>query len=197
MRARDEPLTPEQWRLVETHRALAFKVAYRVLSYMKLSPATMDELVHDIGLNALIQAARRFDRARGFQFITYAWRVLVSAYGRYAPAYFGIRKGVRLVVAETDLRGAGWVYQHEPSTRSHVADVDNADEVAVLLGMLPPRERAALEGVYLRGLSDAEAGRRLGVSGQRVGQLRNRAIRAIRRCMAAAKTAPGENGGNA
>ena len=163
----------------------------------------LDDAVQ-LGFLALADAARLFDASRGYQFSTYACNVIY-----YRIAREGQREGViRLPAKQKKGASEEWNQKSEaaaacidfssyfrcrhqswydrdldwPDHRSASVPEDDY-ELGAQLAKLRPRERQAVEGYYLRGLTLQEVGDETGVCRERVRQLLARGIGELRRFM--------------
>jgi RNA polymerase primary sigma factor len=162
-------------RIVETHLRLAVGLARR---YFRPGYDLSDR-INDAAL-ALMQAANRFDFARGNRFSTYATWAILNELVRYDRKQRRHRD--RIVALYEDClatqEAAGEQYEREEAQDASRAVVER------LLGRLDGRERRILEfrhgigGIPEHSLN--EIGRDLGISKERVRQIEQRAHAKLR-----------------
>lgn len=151
------------------------------------------------GRLALVRAAELFDEARGFAFATYAYRCILRRVLRASleQRLIAVPSGL---CGERDqyraqarrmwcVRARGWdsaddfvavVDDLAQPAPTDCASVDRADLLEWVFRRLPPKEAGALRLLFLEGLTQQEAAQRLGVSQQRVHELRENAFRRVR-----------------
>lgn len=171
----------------------------------------MDDLVQ-AGRVALLEAAERFDPATGNRFTTYAqWCVsgqlklaakLLTERGIHVPVYYRQRNAqrdesatdrrhqmdeetARLVHAALNPRTLHCLEGGEESAarEQETPDTFEVEHLRWALGRLPPREREVLELCLGEGQTLQHVGERLGVTRERVRQLRIRGLERLRREM--------------
>lgn len=172
--------------LVVAHVPLVEKIARKVLR--RLPPhMELDDLIGD-GMVGLLDAARRYDAARGWRFATFAGHRIFGA------ILDGLRRQDPLArTHRAERRASGVDTLDEQLTAEHVArrgtwgvDMDQVIDhrqrrawVEHWLAALPRRE-AFVVRARLAGETQAAIARRLGVTAGRVSQLERRAIVRLR-----------------
>lgn len=185
------PLTEDEKRVVEENMRLVYKIARQRTN----SSLPFDDRVQ-AGARGLMRAAQKYDPARA-AFSTYAhrWiRNMIQAAERadgvvHVPSWVRYDHGDADAQARADrLRGhaeralmmvGGVVDDDVAGAGSSEAPVDDADEIAWLLGKLDrltARQREVLRAVFWDGDADAVIGRRYGVSRQRAWLWKERAL---------------------
>jgi RNA polymerase sigma factor (sigma-70 family) len=179
------PLTPAQRARVAENLNIARWAVRNFYPALRPDEPDFDDAVSIASLG-LIEAARRYDPGRS-SFMTYALFWCRNGLRRWwaTRRRKGFRQavpGVRVVSLNRDLGGRTIA----ASLRAPVIDLGGRHDTEVVmraLAELPGRHREVVDLTLLQGLTLEEAGRRLGVSGERVRQVRQRAVGAIReRC---------------
>jgi len=155
-------------------RALVEEQARALAGHFPGSCATVDDL-RTFGLEGLLEAARRFDPARGVPFAQWARLQIRSA----------ILDGVRLA-ENRPVNAARIAIAHAPDATPATPEemLASAQELALLptlLASLPAVERRLLELHYFGGQSLAQAASALGLPLTTARRLHNRALDALRR----------------
>lgn len=186
----DDPVAAKAARdtLIARNMGLVHKIARRF---------HIDTLVHeDIvqeGCIGLIQATEEFDPERGFRFTTFAiWKIrncigkaMVNSGVVRQPAYRWTKKlpvpRCHLDSQTFDTEVADEIYYPEDHESEYKPDDIRRLEVA-LSGLLA-RDRHAVVCTISWGWSLRETGRNLGISGERVRQIRDEALAKLRKNM--------------
>ena len=132
--------------------------------------ADIEEMVQDT-LLTVHRVRHTYDAGRPFT----PWLAAIAA----RRGIDALRRRSRIARFESPELGAYETFQ-DPAANSDVEVVHSAEEVALLLERLPPRQREALEALKLRQMTLAEASAQ---SGQSVGALKvnsHRALKALR-----------------
>jgi len=166
--------SPEVLALFHAEEALVEEQARALAGHVPRSCATVDDL-RTFGLEGLLEAARRFDPARGVPFAQWARLQIRSA----------ILDGVRLA-ENRPVNAATIAIAHAPDAQPATPEemVAAAQELALLptlLASLPAAERRLLELCYFGGQSLAQAASALGLPPTTAGRLHTRALDALRR----------------
>jgi RNA polymerase sigma factor FliA len=192
------PSTPQSFPAapsVTDHLGLVKKLAYRFARHRRLDLAALetDDLV-SLGTEALIDAARRFDPARGASFSTFAYcRVhgamldAIRAGGCYhgRQAHEGAETRQVLMVS---------LQEHEPRCLA-IPDEGPSPEDAVHAGVgvrrlrraiprLPAQERRLVEGTFFEELTLDELGAELGTSRSWTCRMLHRSLDHLRELLA-------------
>lgn len=162
IRMTDQHLYMDPDKLVEEYLPLVRSVAAKYSS----THNSLDDLVQE-GMIGLLEANQRFDPSRGTQFGTYA--------------HYWISKRILYVLErETDVPA-------DPNTMAEIADPAGAGAQLIssnLLSKLPREmplpERQVILFSYEKGYTIARIAEELGVSRERVKQLRAKALRRLR-----------------
>lgn len=185
----------ERDRLVTDNLRFARWVAAHHRRQSPLARRLSEDDLHAAALLGLVQASRQFDPARGVRFVTYAYRVCLTAMQR-AARHAGVVSLPSTVVqgsasAETMALLAP-VFRttcgpFPPARRRHarptvapVAD-ELCDRVRRALLDLPRAWREAVVWHYLEGLTMGEIAARKGVTRTRIGQIIKSARERLRR----------------
>jgi RNA polymerase primary sigma factor len=186
-RLQDEALAIKN-QIVQANLRLVVAIAKK-----RVSPAAdLFELISD-GNMSLMQAAEKFDFARGFKFSTYASWAIIRNFARSQPAERERRE--RFVT--------GLVEQFEVAADSdddeqqYESDLlRERDTIQAMLGRLDPRERQILINRFGLDGSDkltlVQLGRELGVTKERVRQLELRARSKLLKYAWVRRSAPDE-----
>ena len=148
---------------------VARSLARRVPTFV----ATFDDL-RALGLEGLLDAARRFDPARGVPFAQWA-RVRIRS---------TILDGVRSAGRQRNATAVAIVHADPTPAVSPETELGEAEERALLpalLATLPPAERRLLERYYFDGQSLAQAASALGLPTSTASRVHGRALDALRR----------------
>ena len=176
---------------VERHLPLAYATARRLMRRLPAS-VELDDLVQD-GARGLLDAADRFDPARGVKFETFAEPRILGAMldaqrvagvrdRRWRTRQGGGRRrpgnerepGVFVDLKDADLPSP------LPGPDALAAAAEAAERVRGAVAVLPRRERFVVESYYWGGVPLRKIGAALGVSESRAAQLHQRAIRMLR-----------------
>lgn len=167
-------LTPDQQELVTANLGLAYGYARR-----SRPPAGMDSDEWEAEcLYRLCKAAGSYEPSLGWKFSTYALRCLQSGWCHVATHRGRECRDWRRV---TNL-GEWDSFAVEPRPLLDPAQ-DSRKQLERLLATLPDKERAVLEGV-VRGEILAQIGRKIGVTRERVRQIKVMAITRLGRYVA-------------
>lgn len=153
--------------LLGRHEGLVHAVIRRV----EIGGVSYREAVQE-GRIGLWRAILGYDPERGTAFSSYAWRSIERHLWRYVGIYGQARQGLEEEPYETDLAERAW-------EEKQVAAALHEE-----LELLPERLKGVIEQVY--GLGEqppqkmAELGRQMGVSRERVRQLRNDGLALLR-----------------
>lgn len=169
-----EPLVP-----------LALRQARRFAArFPKVDPLGLESAA----LGALMKAAESYDPGWGSQFSTWAYRcvrfALLEYARRQARCKSPVLRRLRRPLSLSERAGGGpcTVLQALPAPGPTPAETyETSSAVGRVLARLPPRSAALLRLTELEGLSQAEAGRRLGLGESRVSQLRAQALARLRK----------------
>lgn len=159
-------------RLVEANLRYVVKIA----ALYRGQGLSLDDLVSE-GNMGMMAAAAKYDATRGTRFVTYAAPHVRRQIERAIEEQNGLYK-----VAHDDGRTAS---QDAPQTDSRVYSeaVENAIESA--LQLLPPREAQVVSrffGIGRERETMAEIAEDMGLKRERVRQIRDRAVRRLRKC---------------
>ena len=156
--------------LLEEHVGLV----HACIHYLEVGGVPYGEAVEE-GRIGLWRAILRYDATRGVAFSTFAWRRILGCIWRYAVTF--------------SQKGAG--LEEEPYEACYAELAEGAWEQAQVgealreaLGLLPERTRGIVEQVY--GLREepampmAEIGRQIGLTRERIRQLRNEGLALLR-----------------
>lgn len=184
-------LSPYGRRVVEENMPLALKVMVESGQGKRLDYADRRQ----VAMRGLIQAVLFFDDSYGIQFSTYAWRVIVTELRRANVSDVG---AVRIPF--------GALCQRRPETRDRAMNIlhaavfrldadwdepaycedgrdgysDAAGRLWEAIERLCPRDRAVIEGRYLKGQTLRYLGSQFGVTRERIRQIEATAIRRLR-----------------
>jgi RNA polymerase sigma factor (sigma-70 family) len=171
--------SPAAQELAADNVRLAFYLARRSWD-LDGRRADLSELEGD-ALQYLCYAATKFEEGHGPPFGTYAARLIWLRLGhrlRHRP------REINFTDLDALCGTAGWSVAKglEPLDPAPPPDEAAAvrEEAALALDALPPRLRQVLVGVVVEGKTLDAVGRRLGLSRERVRQLRNEALAAAR-----------------
>jgi RNA polymerase sporulation-specific sigma factor len=160
-------------RLIEAYQPLVFKVVMG----MGLPESYLLDMIQE-GTVGLIDAVERFDPARGFRFSTYA------GYRIRGAVLNALRRERARTVSVDDEGPTGPLERLEDAAASEALDAVEDAALAARLAQgireLPPRERAVVDGFYLRPRSPQTVARELGVSVSHLYRLRDRVLAALR-----------------
>lgn len=159
----------------EDHIRLAYKIAMR---FDPTRPIDDTETLGD-ALVGLTRAAQMFDESRGFQFTTYAWRVISVEImtnrrrrNRRNPLFMDLADSTGLAPqCHRDLTREIERFEEISTMRSHIQQ-------------LPRRNRTIIEA-RLAGRTLEDIGSQMGITKERVRQLEGQAIGWLRQSMAA------------
>lgn len=161
----------------------------------------------------LLRAAELWDSSRGVQFVSYAWRVIARRIAREAwlarvvrPPFnpklvsqrfrgavlAAMRSRPRGWLGKTAQAGAGevseivaWQAAPCPITAWNIRRIDAGEIVEKILAAIHPREAEVLRLLFLEDRTQGEAGEILGISRNRVQQIRDRGVERARKFVAA------------
>ncbi len=174
-------LTDEQRDLTERYLALAMSLAKTI----KLKWSEHREDIDAAARLALVEAAQAFNPRRGVKFPTFARFRIIGAirdlerhllnkgYPRQLP---NVARAFHYVPGD-DEGGMLMLMSREVGVG---ADVESADEVEHWLAALPPRHAQACRELYVAGLSQTEASRRIGLVRSRICTLNAEALEILR-----------------
>ena len=159
----------------EDHIRLAYKIAMR---FDPTRPIDDTETLGD-ALVGLTRAAQMFDESRGFQFTTYAWKVIA------VEIMINLRRRNRRNPLFMDLAdSSGFAPQcHRDLTR----EIERLREISTMrshIQQLPLRHRTIIEA-RLAGRTLEDIGSQMGITKERVRQLEGQAIGWLRQSMTA------------
>ena len=170
----NEPLTPTQRALVEQWRYLPRRL-YRALSHradVRLLGA--DDAV-SAGVEGLIRAARRYDPTMGIKFVSYAWQSVARMIVFRAEQWARGSADVSL-----DSIGPGDAEPFQPAApETEPADILLRERLDEALRSLPPRWRRVVQ-MRSAGRRLREVAETMGVSGERVRQVEQKALARLR-----------------
>jgi RNA polymerase sigma factor (sigma-70 family) len=177
-RAPARPLTATQRAQVAENVNLARWAVRRCYPDVRPGGPDYEDAVGVASLG-LVHAARRFDPARS-AFGTYAFLWCRAYLNRWWQdrARGGLRQAdgsARISRLDSDDRRP-----FRDSLPAPVTDPDALLDVEAVLAGLSPKARATLTLTFLEGRSLAEAGRELGLTGERVRQIRRRVVGLLR-----------------
>lgn len=167
----------ERNRLVEAHLSLPLSIA-RQLQRSMPPGCDLDDFV-SVGFMALIGAAARYDPGR-VKFKTFAQYRIRGAMLDYARALS--RELVR--VWPVGVRGMGGVYDPRAGPEQLACASERLTLVAETLQSLPPNEQRVF-GMRCRGRTLGEIAQELSLSSSQVRWLEQKAVRHLRRAVAA------------
>jgi RNA polymerase sigma factor (sigma-70 family) len=182
---RRAPLTPAQRAQVADNLNIARWAVRNYIPTLRPGGPDFDDAV-SVAFLGLVEAARRYDPGRA-SFMRYALYWCRAGLRRWWAARHrrGLRqvgRAARVVSLDRDLGGR----RIAAGLRAPAADPGDRHDTEVVLRALsdlPNRHREAVDLTLLQGLTLAQAGRHLGVSGERVRQVREQAVRLVReRC---------------
>lgn len=157
-------------RLLETHTPLVLK-ATKAFRFGDDS----DEDVLQSGRLAMLELIPGFDLSRGTSFGAYArWYVVAAAREARAGGRKPTDKSIDKPAVQLKLQAKGLLAVEDPDLQAAEAGHDRPvmlSAVHQFVASLPDRQRQAVELVFWRGLSQAEAARQLGISPPAVGKL--------------------------
>jgi RNA polymerase sigma factor (sigma-70 family) len=138
------------------------------------------------GFEALLRAIRDYDETKGASFLTWAWQYLNMEMRKTAQAAYRRRRhdkqlGLQCLDFDADgeTRSRGHDYFVDPKERFPEI-VDQREYVEYVLSQVTTKQRAVLELYYFDGLKLKQIAAILGVTFQRVQQIRNDAFKAVR-----------------
>jgi len=174
----ESPRRPAPNPLVTRNLALVTAIASR-LKRTTLTGADLDDLI-GYGTIGLVEAARRFDPARGLAFSTYAYPRIAGAMLDGARLSMGGKRGGHLDVAsvEPECLDAAVDPAERPDAIAERCEVARAVRAAI--ATLLERERSIVESVDLAGRTLEDAGRDWGISKPRACVIRNEALAVLR-----------------
>lgn len=182
--AKKPSLTPEQQALVTQFLPLAHKFVNRNLHNSAVAADT-DEAFQFACLT-LCRAARSFDPAKGVKPITYFWRSLAAEFSRYsAGTLVHVPAGHLDERPKIDLRDPH-CFDNLPDRESEERTTEERtnNSVADCLALLPAREADVLARRFGLGGKPkeelAQIAAELGISKQRVSQIKDRALARLR-----------------
>lgn len=181
-------------KLVKQNRGLVGSIIREIVAKRLLGDRWADLLQE--GMIALIDAAKKFDPARGFKFSTYAtlpirWRVMQANQRliRHADREYSLTD-----LADLDgFQTSQWERGNNPIDGLTSREADPADIAAqreigtILLGSiadLPPRYAEVITECDMNSRTREELAERFAVSKQRISQIRDKAILRLRRALA-------------
>ncbi len=169
------PQTPEERnKLVTDNMGLATHFASR----FQASKMEFDDMVQEAYLG-LIDAAERYDPARGTKFSTYArWhilkRIMDAVHNRNEIVRTPRRRPSHLCGSLENIGAESWMVDDQPSAVDQMAHDEMVDEVRRVIKDLPAREAIVIRlrhGVNTEKLTLARVGDILGVTPERVRQI--------------------------
>jgi RNA polymerase sigma factor (sigma-70 family) len=190
------PLTLTQRALVADNLKVARWAVRRYYPTLRSGGPDFDDAVAVASLG-LVEAARRYDPGRS-SFMTYALYWCRDGLRRWWAARHrrGLRsagRAARVVSLDREVGGRSISASLRAPCVS-LTDRHDAEVVFRALADLPARQRAAVDLTLLQGLTLIQAGRRLGVSGERVRQVREKAVSVLRARCGATSGHPGGAG---
>jgi RNA polymerase sigma factor (sigma-70 family) len=164
-------LSPDRQELVESYMGMAQKL---MQTHLKQWPWARDDL-QSAAYMALVEAAATFDPARGVKFATFArWRIIgaMRDVGRNWVRAQSAAGRLREELECGNLRGHfvdghGLVLGIEPHPEVG-SELERAELIERWARRLPPIYAAAFREIYIRGKTQLEAGRVLGLSQARM-----------------------------
>ena len=168
-------------RILQANLRLVVSVARRHLRPTTRPSVTLMDLVSEGNLT-LMRAVEGFDAHKGFRFSTYATLALMKGFARAVPALAGSGpRDARRTTVDADLMASVPDGRGDWSADRHL----DRDHVRHLLDQLGDRERQVIAARFGLGAADEGAtceqvGRRLGLSKQRVRQIEQSALAALR-----------------
>jgi RNA polymerase sigma factor for flagellar operon FliA len=154
-------------REIETYEGLVRSIAWQA---HRTAPASVeiDDLVA-FGFLGLMEAAERFDPARGVQFTTYAYPRIrgaiyngmakMTAYGR------GERPGADRAGGDDEIHPVPAFRSVEPSNPvSELSAAESRARLTMLVGQMPDQMRELIRLVYVAGLTIKDAGDQMNLS---------------------------------
>lgn len=156
-------------RLLEPYRVLLRQLALRLCPYG--SPLPCEELVQ-AGFVGLMQAARRFNGAKGARFISYAVTWALGEMRTALRAAYGPR-GVQSVSMDAAMKEEGRTLGE---TIPDESISEEAVELRLALSRLDAQERRVIALRYFEDRTQAEAARMLGTSQAQVSRVERRAL---------------------
>lgn len=160
-------------RLVSENRKLVWYVIRRT----RLAGAEEEDAV-SLGMEALLRAARGFDESRGIEFSTYAATCIQRSLWHLAQQQNTGNRRLRLV-SFPDADGRPFTPAC-PEPACPPPDLDDLGALSAMLDALPPRERLVIESLYLEGKTLRQTGALVGVSKERVRQIKLLALARMR-----------------
>lgn len=160
--------TEEQHELVTTHRWVAESLAARAMTKYRVPESMRDEL-KSAAVLGLVEAASRFDPAKGTQFTTWAFRRIQGS------IVDELRSSGREILEEAE------AVSELPSPEEQAAMAETARSLRRAVQRLPQRERDVLQGHYLEGRDLNEIASDMGCVKSSVARYKARALDRLRK----------------
>lgn len=186
-------LTPEQQRLVEDYlRQWSIEAVVRLPRVVRMRRALIGIGMEpeDISAHALVgvvQAAAKFDLSKGASFATYAEYWIRSEFTKLLAASRRDKRIPPHLIVSGDDAGIFGIWDILEDRRADARwprESNLKDAVGDLLAMVPDRDRMilkALFGIGCERLTDREVGAMVGVTKQRIDQIKHASLWKIRR----------------
>lgn len=143
------------------------------------------DLVESAAFEGLLRAARCWDEARGFKFVTVAWPTISHSISSELKRQQGKGRNRLRQLPEDDRGSDRWAMLLDDAPRVDAQIINDEEQwnVNVALGTLKDRYRLVLELRYFYGCMLGAIGQRIGVTYERVRQIETEALDRLRRAL--------------